>query len=108
MRKGTNERTYTTTKHITTLLLRSRVKNDKIYPLTQCCQFTIFQPVRNIIVGRDIAPKNARMQSGSSANIGELLHYFAQRCSCLHSTEQQEWSRLYTRQSGPVHAERRC
>ncbi len=30
MRKGTNERTYTTTKHITTLLLRSRVKIVKI------------------------------------------------------------------------------
>ncbi len=27
MREGTNERTYTTTKNITTLLLRSRVKN---------------------------------------------------------------------------------
>ncbi len=28
MREGTNERTYTTTKHITTLLLRSRVKKS--------------------------------------------------------------------------------
>ncbi len=28
MREGTNEWTYTTTKHITTLLLHSRVKND--------------------------------------------------------------------------------
>ncbi len=27
MREGTNKQTYTTTKHITTLLLRSRVKN---------------------------------------------------------------------------------
>ncbi len=31
MREGTNERTYTTTKHITTLLLRSRVKIKKKY-----------------------------------------------------------------------------
>ncbi len=29
MRKGTNEGTYTTTKHITTLLLRSRVKRKR-------------------------------------------------------------------------------
>ncbi len=31
MREGTNKRTYTTTKHITTLLLRSRVKTGYIY-----------------------------------------------------------------------------
>ncbi len=35
MREGTNERTneqtYTTTKHITTLLLRSRIKRTKSY-----------------------------------------------------------------------------
>ncbi len=34
MREGTNERMYTTTKHITTLLLRSRVKRS-VY---QCIQ----------------------------------------------------------------------
>ncbi len=37
MREGTNEqtneRTYTTTKHITTLLLRSRVKIRRIFKL---------------------------------------------------------------------------
>ncbi len=32
MREGRNERTYTTTKHITTLLLRSRVKTvEELY-----------------------------------------------------------------------------
>ncbi len=31
MNERMNERTYTTTKHITTLLLRSRVKSEKAY-----------------------------------------------------------------------------
>ncbi len=34
MREGRNERTYTTTKHITTLLLRSRVKKITYFTRT--------------------------------------------------------------------------
>ncbi len=30
MKERTNKRTYTTTKHITTLLLRSRIKKEKV------------------------------------------------------------------------------
>ncbi len=47
MREGTNERTYTMTKHITTLLLRSPVKRSKslIYKLT----FSIIVPTADKI-----------------------------------------------------------
>ncbi len=33
--------------------ITSYIKNDKIYPLAQHCQFSIFQLVNNIIVGHD-------------------------------------------------------
>ncbi len=42
MREGMNERTYTATKHITTLLLRSRVKWDKL-------QQYVVQSVTNMV-----------------------------------------------------------